>query len=66
MLDLFLLKLVARPALILLASLAGRRWGETVGGWFVGLPLTSGPVVFFLALEQGIGFAAATTRGSLA
>src|SRR5690348_7655077 len=64
--DLFLLKLVAAPALILLASLAGRRWGEAVGGWFVGLPLTSGPVVFFLALEQGTAFAAATTRGSLA
>ena len=64
--DLFLLKLVATPALILLASLAGRRWGEAVGGWFVGLPLTSGPVCFFLALEQGTGFAAASTRGSLA
>jgi hypothetical protein len=60
------LKLVATPALILLATLAGRRWGEAVGGWFVGLPLTSGPVVFFLAIEQGTGFAAATTRGSLA
>lgn len=64
--DFFPLKLAATPALILLASLAGRRWGETIGGWFVGLPLTSGPVVFFLALEQGTGFAAATTRGSLA
>jgi hypothetical protein len=64
--DLFFLKLVATPILILLASLAGRRWGEAIGGWFVGLPLTSGPVAFFLALEQGAGFAAATTRGSLA
>ena len=64
--NILLLKLVATPTLILLASLAGRRWGESVGGWFVGLPLTSGPVVFFLAIEQGTGFAAATTRGSLA
>ena len=64
--NILLLKLLATPTLILLASLAGRRWGESVGGWFVGLPLTSGPVAFFLALEQGTGFAAATTRGSLA
>ena len=64
--DIFIAKLIATPALILLASLASRRWGEAVGGWFVGLPLTSAPVVFFLALEQGVGFAAATTRGSLA
>lgn len=64
--DILVLKLVATPALILAASLAGRRWGESIGGWLVGLPLTSGPVVFFLAVEQGPGFAAATTRGSLA
>ena len=64
--DILLLKLVATPLLILAASLAGRRWGEAIGGWFVGLPLTSGPVVFFLALEQGSGFAAAAATGCLA
>ena len=36
------LKLSLTPILILLASLAGRRWGETLGGWIVGLPLTLG------------------------
>src|SRR5215210_4202248 len=40
------------------ATLAVRRWGPTVGGWIVGLPLTSGPIAFFLALEHGPGFAA--------
>ena len=64
--DILLLKLTVTPALILLASLAGRRWGEAVGGWFVGLPLTSGPVCLFLAVEQGTGFAAKSTLGSLA
>jgi hypothetical protein len=39
-----LLKLIVAPLLIGAASLAGRRWGETVSGWFIGLPLTSGPV----------------------
>ena len=64
--DAILLKLLATPVLILAASLAGRRWGEAVSGWFVGLPLTSGPVCLFIAIEQGPRFAAATSLGSLA
>ena len=32
----------------------------------MGLPLTSGPVAFFLALDHGAGFAAAAAAGSLA
>jgi hypothetical protein len=60
------LKLTVTPVLILLASLASRRWGESIGGWFVGLPLTSGPVCFFLALDEGPGFAAAAGLGCIA
>src|SRR5256885_843247 len=58
-----LLKVVLTPALIATATLVGRRWGETMSGWLVGLPLTSAPVVFFLALDQGTTFA---TTASLA
>jgi hypothetical protein len=61
-----LLKLIVTPVLIGAASLAGRRWGETLSGWFIGLPLTSGPVCWFLAIEQGTGFAAVAARGCLA
>jgi uncharacterized membrane protein (GlpM family) len=60
------LKLVVTPALIGAATLVGRRWGQSVGGWLVGLPLTTGPVAFFIALDQGERFAAATALGSLA
>jgi hypothetical protein len=60
------LKLVITPVLILLASLSGRRWGESVGGWLVGLPLTSGPVAFFLTLDEGPAFAVQAAAGSLA
>jgi hypothetical protein len=60
-----IIKVTMTPLLILGASLAGRRWGEAVGGWVVGLPLTSGPVVLFLALEQGPAFAAQASAGSL-
>jgi len=64
--DTFALKVVVTPALIGIASLAGRRWGEGVGGWLVGLPFTSGPVVLFLALDHGASFAALSAWGSLA
>ena len=59
------LKLVLTPALIGVATLVGRRWGQAVGGWLVGLPLTSGPVVLFLALDRGTAFAAKAAQGSL-
>jgi hypothetical protein len=65
-LDTLALKLTLTPLLILAASLASRRWGEIVGGWFVGLPLTTAPVCFFLALDHGAGFAATVSLGSLA
>lgn len=60
------LKLLLTPLLIGAVSLAGRRWGEGVSGWLVGLPLTSGPVALFLALEQGTTFAASAATGILA
>src|ERR687888_2355414 len=60
------LKIVITPALIAIATLAGRRWGPSISGWLVGLPFTSGPVSFFVAIEQGTGFAAAAASGSIA
>jgi hypothetical protein len=59
-------KVVVTPVLIGGASLAGRRWGHHVGGWLVGFPLTSGPVAFFLATDQGTEFAANAAVGMLA
>jgi hypothetical protein len=59
-------KVAVTPLLIGGASLAGRRWGHHVGGWLVALPLTSGPVAFFLATDYGTGFAAHAAVGMLA
>jgi len=59
------LKLVLTPTLIGAVSMAGRRWGPGVSGWLVGFPLTSGPVTFFLALDQGVSFAAGAAVGSM-
>ncbi len=64
--SLLAVKLVLTPLVVLLASLAARRWGDAVGGWLVGLPLTSGPVAVFLAIERGDAFAAQAAGGSLA
>ncbi len=60
------LKLILTPALIGAASLAGRRWGPAISGWLVGLPLTSGPIAFILAVTHGASFATATATGILA
>jgi hypothetical protein len=60
-----LFKVLLTPVLIGLVSLAGRRWGPAVSGWLIGLPLTSGPVSLFLALEQGKSFAATAAVGTL-
>jgi hypothetical protein len=48
-----------------MVSLAGRRWGPAVSGWIIGLPLTSGPVSLFLALDHGTAFASRAAEGSL-
>lgn len=64
--NLLALKLLVTPTLIGVASWAGRRWGPAVSGWLVGLPLTSGPILFFLALNQGPIFARDAALGILA
>lgn len=64
--SILLVKLILAPALIGAVSVAGRRWGPSVSGWLVGLPLTSGPVALILALSQGAPFAARTSDGILA
>ncbi len=62
---LLVFKLLLTPLLVGLVSFVGRRWGPTVSGWLVGLPLTSGPVALFLALELGRSFAANAALGTL-
>jgi hypothetical protein len=64
--DSLVLKLVLTPALIGAASLAGRRWGPAVSGWLIGFPFTSAPIAFFLAINQGVAFAAAAAGGTMA
>ncbi|MBX3623148.1 MAG: hypothetical protein KF891_24535 [Rhizobacter sp.] len=61
-----LLKLLLVPMFLLLVSLAGKRWGAAMAGWLAGLPVVSGPILFFLAVERGAGFASQAAALSLA
>lgn len=60
-----LLKLLVIPGFLLLISLAGKRWGPSVAGWLSGLPVVVGPILFFLAIEQGEAFAAHSATAAL-
>ncbi|WOB08718.1 hypothetical protein [Piscinibacter gummiphilus] len=59
------LKLLLVPTFLLMLSLAGRRWGPQVAGWLAGLPVVTGPILFFLAVERGTGFASSAATLSL-
>lgn len=61
----FALKLLVTPALVAVATLAGRRFGRAAAGWVVALPLTTGPVVLFVTLAHGRAFGAAAAVGAL-
>jgi len=58
-------KLLLTPTIVVLATLAGRRFGRIAAGWLIGLPLTSGPIAAFFAVEHGTRFAARGAVGSL-
>lgn len=51
-------KLIAVPAVIWLASWAGRRWGHRVSGLISGFPLIAGPIVLFLSIDAPRAFIA--------
>jgi hypothetical protein len=60
-----LLKLLVAPGLVGAVTLAVRRWGPGIGGWLSGMPVVAGPVLVFLALEQGTEFGAQAAHATL-
>ena len=60
-----LLKLLIVPFFLGSVSMAARRWGPQVGGLLAGFPVVTGPILYFLLLEQGAPFAATAAQGSL-
>lgn len=63
--DTLFLKVTITPLLMLMVSLVARRWGDFAGGIAAGLPVTSGPISIYFALDQGSHFAAQAAAGSL-
>lgn len=60
-----LYKLLTVPMVILITSFLVKKFGAFVGGIFAGLPLFSGPISFFITLEQGADFARIAAYNSL-
>lgn len=58
-----LLKLSLVPGLIVLITLAGRRWGPHIAGWLSAFPVVGGPILFFIAIERGLPFASVSALG---
>src|SRR5258707_2792895 len=60
-----LLKLTLAPLLVAAATLVAGKWGPRVGGFLMGLPLTTGPIFLLLAIDQGPHFATGSAVGIL-
>jgi len=63
--QMLILKLTLVPFFIALITLAGRRWGSRMAGLLGGFPVVAGPIVTFLALEQGQAFGAQTAVATI-
>lgn len=58
-------KLTLAPALVAIATLLGRRYGQIAAGLVAGLPIVAGPILYFYAAEQGPAFAADAALSTL-
>lgn len=63
--SLFFLKVALAPVIVLSVSYLQRKFGDRFGGWLIGLPITTGPFIFIIALQEGVAFAGHATRGVL-
>ncbi|MGX7678745.1 hypothetical protein ACSMXN_07585 [Jatrophihabitans sp. DSM 45814] len=63
--EILLLKLFCAPALVVAATVAGRRWGASVTGLLVSLPIVAGPILFVTYLQHGSAFASRAAGASL-
>ena len=62
---LLILKLTIVPLFICLITLAGRKWGTGLAGLLGAFPVVAGPIIIFIALEQGPTFATLTSISAI-
>jgi hypothetical protein len=65
MMDLLWYKLTLAPVMVAVATLLGRRYGQTAAGLVAGLPIVAGPILWFYASEQGVPYAQAAAVATL-
>ncbi len=63
--SLLLLKLFLAPLFVALVSFIQKRWGDGIGGRLIGLPLTTGPFVYIIYIQEGASFAGQAAHGVL-
>ena len=62
---LLILKLTIVPLFIGLVTLAGRRWNSSIAGLLGAFPIVAGPIIVFIAYEQGTEFATSTSVSAI-
>jgi hypothetical protein len=60
-----LLRILLAPLAVLVGTIAQRRFGHAISGLIVGLPLTSLPLLWLVALQHGTAFASSMTGALL-
>lgn len=58
-------KLLLTPFLIIAITYATRRWGPVIGGCLIALPISGGPITFFIVVEQGLNFGAGVAANNV-
>lgn len=57
------LKLLLSPVLVGGATAIQQKWGHAIGGRVIGLPLTTGPFLIIVAIQEGSTYAANAAHG---
>ena len=63
--SLLLLKLFLAPSVVALVNFTQKRWGHGIGGRLIGLPITTGPFIFIIYIQEGGSFASRAAHGIL-
>jgi len=60
-----LIKCILMPVVIAFVTFASKKWGNSIGGMLASMPWVAGPIILFIALEQGKTFATNSIPGVL-
>jgi hypothetical protein len=60
-----LLKVALAPGLVVLVTLASRRWGDTIGGIIIAVPIVAGPILLILGVDHGAAFVHRAAQAAL-